>query len=433
MNVGSGMERRARHRPRERRAGPYWARVAGWVFGLFLLFSFSAGFGLLTFLGGLRGEGAVQGEDLVADPGPEDRVNVLVLGVDSVDGVERSDTLMVFSLDPLTHEIAVLSIPRDTLVEIPGRPGREKITHAHAYGGPLKSLLTVSDFLGVPIHYYVKVDFQGFVSLVDTLGGVTVDVEKPMRYSDPTQDLYIDFSPGRQRLTGRKALEFVRYRQDGDLNRIRRQQELLQSAADEAFRLGTILKLPKMIGELARYVDTNMAPQEMLHLAQLAAAGRSEIAVGTVPVRPAWTTSRKGGDVYVGEEADPEGKADAVDRLLKGIDRTANARVTVGVIDATGRPEAADQVVRLLTRQGYRVTGVEEDPGAGAGQTAVLYDGGEDKHLLAQVLARGLADALGPVAVYRPAPWKELFRRAKGEAAQGVDLWLTVGRGRSAG
>lgn len=427
MNVGSTRVGVPSRPGRQRR--PYWVRVAGWAFALFLVFSFSAGLGLFAFLNGLRGEGTVQGAGLVAEPGPGERVNVLVLGVDSVDGVERSDTIMVFSLDPLTREIALLSIPRDTLVEIPGRPGREKITHAHAYGGPLKSLLTVSAFLGEPIHYYVKVDFKGFASLVDILGGVTVDVEKPMRYHDPTQDLHIDFAPGRQRLQGQKALEFVRYRSDGDLNRIRRQQAFLQAAADEAFRAGTILKLPKMLGELARYVETNMTPQEMLSLAQqVAAADRSEIVMGTVPVRAAWTTGVRGGEVYLGEEADPQGKADRVERLLKGVDRAANARVKVSVVDASGEAGGGDRLSRLLRGLGYAVVSVSERPAGGAGETAVIYNGGEDGHLLAQVLARSLADSLGPVAVYRPAPWKVLFGAGKGAAPEGADLTLTVGR-----
>lgn len=427
MNVGWTKEGVPSRPGRQRR--PYWVRVAGWAFALFLIFSFSAGLGLFAFLNGLRGQGTVQGAGLVAEPGPGERVNVLVLGVDSVDGIERSDTLMVFSLDPLTREIALLSVPRDTLVEIPGRPGREKITHAHAYGGPLKSLLTVSAFLGEPIHYYVKVDFKGFASLVDLLGGVTVDVEKPMRYHDPTQDLHIDFAPGRQRLMGQKALEYVRYRSDGDLNRIRRQQAFLQAAADEAFQAGTILKLPRMLGELSRYVETNMTPQEMLSLAQqVAAADRSEIVMGTVPVHAAWTTGARGGEIYLGEEADPRGKADLVGRLLKGVDRTANARVKVSIVNAAADAGAGERVGRLLGALGYAVVGVSESPAGAAAGTAVVYNGGEDRHLLAQVLARSLADALGPVSVYRPAPWRTLFGGGRDAVPEGADLTLIVGR-----
>lgn len=425
MNVGRAGEVLP---PRPGRRRSYWVRVAGWAFALFLVFSFSAGLGLFTFLNGLRGPGTVQGAGLVAEPGPGQRVNVLVLGVDSVDGIERSDTVMVFSLDPLTHEIALLSIPRDTLVEIPGRPGREKITHAHAYGGPLKSLLTVSAFLEEPIHYYVKVDFRGFASLVDLLGGVTVDVEKPMHYHDPTQDLRIDFEPGRQRLEGRKALEFVRYRSDGDLNRIRRQQAFLQAAADQAFRAGTILKLPQMLGELSRYVETNMTPQEMLSLAQwVAAADRSEIVMGTVPVRAAWTTGARGGEIYLGEEADPQGKAERVERLLKGVDRAANAGVRVSIVDAAGAG-AGERAGRLLGALGYAVVSVREGSADATGGAAVVYNGGADGYRLAQVLARSLSDTLGPVAVYRPGRLRALLGGGRESVPEGADLTLIVGR-----
>lgn len=390
---------RRRHYPAVRR-GNRLARLVAWVVGLVLLFSIGAGAGLFAFLGGLNDRGAVRGFPLTAEPKPGERVNVLVLGLDQ-DGseVHRSDTLMVVSLDPLSHEVGVLSVPRDTLVDIPGGPRRDKITHAHAYGGPMKSLVVASDFLGVPIHYYVRVDFQGFKSLVDLFGGVTVDVEKPMRYTDPAQDLRIDLAPGRQRLNGDKALQFVRYRNDSDLERIRRQQEFIRALADEAFRVGTVAKLPRIAGELTRYIDTNMSPQDILQMAQMAAAvDRERILTGTVPTSAVWTTRNE----YRGEEADRQATAELADRLLQGIDRQANGQVRVRVVHGPASPGMAGRVAAVLHEQGYQVMEATEDVERDYQGTSVIYEGGPDAHLKAQVIARALSGSLDPVRVLRP-------------------------------
>lgn len=406
---------------------PRLARLLAWVVGLALLFSVGVGAGLLAFLGGLGDRGAARGFPFAAEPKPGERINVLVLGLDDDrTAVHRSDTMMVVSLDPLTHEVGLLSIPRDTLVDIPGGPRRDRITHAHAYGGPLKSLVTASELLGVPIHYYVRVNFAGFKAIVDLLGGVTVDVEKPMRYSDPTQDLHIDLKPGRQRLDGDKALQFVRYRNDSDLDRIRRQQAFLRALADEAFRIGVIPRLPRLAGEIAQHVETNMSPQEILQFARLATAvERDRIRMGTVPTRAVWSAQNE----YRGEEADRAGLAELVARLLKGIDREANSRVRVRVARGSASPEQAWRVAAYLREQGYQVVEVAGDPERGAEGTAVIYEGGEDAHLQAQLLARTLAEEFHPVEVLRPAPLLGLLgARASGPGQGGeADLLVVAG------
>lgn len=413
-----------RRRPARRR--PCLAKAFAWVAGLILLFGLGVGVGLFVFLNGLGGKAAA-GFPLAAAPRPGERVNILVLGLDQ-DGtkIHRSDTMMVVSLDPLRHEMGVLSIPRDTLVDIPGGPRHDKITHAHAYGGPMKSLVVASDFLGVPIHYYVRVNFQGFRSLVDLLGGVTVDVEKPMHYVDPTQDLYINLSPGRQHLDGEKALEFVRYRNDSDLNRIRRQQEFLRAVADEAFRVGTITKLPRMAGELTRYIDTNMSPQEILRMAQIASAvERGRIVMDTVPTKAVWTARNE----YRGEEADRQATGELADRLLKGIDRQANSRVRVRVVSGGGSPGAAERLVLALREQGYQVIDATENPGQRYQGAAVVYEGGDDALLQAQLLARTLAGSFDPVKVMRPAPLRGLLGSRLGHpgSLDGADLLVIAG------
>ena len=124
----------------------------------------------------------------------------------------------------------MLSIPRDSRVKIDGH-GWDKINHAYAYGGSKLSKSVVEKLLGIPIEYTVVMNFQGFVRMIDALGGVTIDVEKRMYYSDPYDDdrgLYIDLHPGVQKLNGKAAIEYVRYRdEEGDIGRVARQQKFL--------------------------------------------------------------------------------------------------------------------------------------------------------------------------------------------------------------
>ena len=164
------------------------------------------------------------------------KLHVLIIGEDdglvapgkSVTG--RSDTLMVASYDPKSGDVSLLSIPRDTLVEIPGRVNQDKINHAFVFGGVDLTLRTVSKFLNMPLRYYVHVQTDGFRRIVDALGGVTIDVEKNMRYKDEAGDLYINLKQGEQVLTGKQAEGYVRYRLDSDIKRTERQQKFIAAA-----------------------------------------------------------------------------------------------------------------------------------------------------------------------------------------------------------
>ena len=127
----------------------------------------------------------------------------------------RTDTIMLVGFNPRTGDAGVLSIPRDTRVEIPGRPGFHRINVAYALGGPRLLMRTVEELLGVDVHHYVTINFSGFERFIDALGGVEVEIQRPMRYDDFAQGLHIDLPAGRQVLNGRQALHYVRYRADG--------------------------------------------------------------------------------------------------------------------------------------------------------------------------------------------------------------------------
>ena len=223
----------------------------------------------------------------------KNRINVLVLGVDErADDVGRSDTSFVVTLDTEAKKITVLSVPRDSRVKIAGH-GWDKINHAFAFGGLSLSKSTVENLLGVPIDYTVTVDFKGFIRMIDALGGITIDVEKRMRYSDPYDDdggLVIDLHPGVQKLSGKEAIKYVRYRdEEGDIGRVARQQKFLKAVLKELASPQTVVRLPELAKEFAAAVKTDMPLSKMLKLLPMVQeAASSGLATATVPGTPLW-------------------------------------------------------------------------------------------------------------------------------------------------
>lgn len=210
---------------------------------------------------------------------------ILLIGVDQrANEPSRADTIMVAFIDDKDSRISVLSIPRDTYVAIPGRTNKEKIGHAHAYGGPSLLAETVEEFLDIDVTRYVEVNFQGFASVIDTLGGVEIEVEKRMEYALEGIDLY----PGLQRLDGNKALQYVRYRHDGDdTTRIKRQQKFLTALADQALSISTVWKLPELIKAVQAQVRTDLSIKESLALAKVFKdAGAAKVETATLPGSP---------------------------------------------------------------------------------------------------------------------------------------------------
>ncbi|MBW4495748.1 MAG: LCP family protein [Oscillatoria princeps RMCB-10] len=202
-------------------------------------------------------------------------VNVLVMGIDRVLTAREhspeiftgnSDTMLLLRLNAGENTVNMLSIPRDTRVEIPGA-GTGKINSANVKGGPALAARTVSATLsGVPIDRYVRVSTGAFRELVDLLGGVEVFVPKPMHYVDETQKLEIDLAEGWQTLNGDRAEQFARFRdsKNGDIGRVQRQQALLKALRNRLTSPGVLPRLPEIIRVMQKYVDTNLSLEEML-------------------------------------------------------------------------------------------------------------------------------------------------------------------------
>jgi LCP family protein required for cell wall assembly len=198
------------------------------------------------------------------------RINMLIVGCDEIENQGRADTIVLLSISPKTKNVLILSIPRDTRVEIPGR-GMNKINHAYAFGGKELISKTVSSFLDIPINFYVIVDFIKFVNIIDELGGVEINIEKEMHYIDKAGGLNINLYPGMQILDGEKALQYIRFRHDnlGDLGRIKRQQKLVEALINKMMNLDSVKKIPQILEGLKTYLETDIKLQDAVALANL--------------------------------------------------------------------------------------------------------------------------------------------------------------------
>lgn len=212
------------------------------------------------------------------------RVNILLLGIGGPghDGPNLSDTIMVMSIDPRTKDVAMLSIPRDLYVKIPGY-GTGKINHANSSGGPATARQVVSTVTGVPIHYYLQIDFAGFKKAVDAVNGIDINVPKALRdplypcdSTGPNKYKYcpINFKVGLQHMNGKQALEYARSRETtSDFDRAARQQLVIVALRQKALDLSTLtnpIKLGALIDTLGDHVKTDMQLADMKKLALIA-------------------------------------------------------------------------------------------------------------------------------------------------------------------
>lgn len=189
-------------------------------------------------------------------------INVLFMGIDDA----RSDFMVVARYNKEDDKIAMMSIPRDTRVEI-ANYGYDKINSAVARkeGIPL-AMDTVSKLLDIPVHYYVELSFKGMEKIINKIGGVEIYVPQNMFYSDPTQNLLIDIKKGQQVLNGKNSVDFVRYRSgyaDADLGRIKAQQDFIREFAKKMTSPMIIPKSFSILQDMSNYVKTNMEEKEI--------------------------------------------------------------------------------------------------------------------------------------------------------------------------
>jgi LCP family protein required for cell wall assembly len=209
------------------------------------------------------------------------RVNILLLGSDTrgTDEVARSDTMILVTVNPETKQVSMLSIPRDLLVSIPNY-GQDKINAAYAYGSQTEytgaglAVATVEYNFGVTIDYFAEVDTFGMASIIDTLGGVTLDVDAPIKDDEypgsGNNYMRVLFHTGLQHMNGTQAVEFARTRHDdNDFARGNRQQQLLRALQEQGVDLNLLSKARELLTELGNTFRTDLSPTQVLALAKL--------------------------------------------------------------------------------------------------------------------------------------------------------------------
>ncbi|WP_339213247.1 LCP family protein [Ornithinibacillus sp. FSL M8-0202] len=217
--------------------------------------------------------------DVVVDPNV-DNVSILIIGVDESDhraneGNSRSDALILATLNKKDKSVKLLSIPRDSYVYIPEVGYEDKIAHAHAFGGVEASIETVENLLEIPVDYYVKVNFHAFVEVIDAIGGITVEVPYEFWESNSEDKKNsIHLLPGEQVLDGEEALALARTRKlDNDIERGKRQMEIIKAVVKESMSASSILKLGDVIDAVGSNMTTNMTFDEMTSLVSYALNG----------------------------------------------------------------------------------------------------------------------------------------------------------------
>jgi polyisoprenyl-teichoic acid--peptidoglycan teichoic acid transferase len=197
-----------------------------------------------------------------------------------------SDTMLVLRFDPGDKKLSIMSVPRDTRVEVGGH-GMMKINAANDIGGPALAAKATSQLLGgVGIDRYVTLNAQGVRELVDALGGVNVYIPKDMKYQDDSQHLYINLKAGKQHLNGNQAMNLLRYRHDknGDIGRIQRQQMVMRALMEQSLNPATVARMPKILNVIQSYVDTNLSVEELVALVGFGAkVNRANVQMLMVP------------------------------------------------------------------------------------------------------------------------------------------------------
>ena len=337
-------------------------------------------------------------------------VNILVMGIDRVNDAPkgsaavfagRSDTMLLIRLDPTDNSVRMLSIPRDTQVDIPGI-GIAKINDANVEGGPALAARVASRTLNdVPIDRYVRITTEAFRELVDLVGGVEVFVPYPMQYVDVTQNLKIDLEPGWQTLNGDQSEQFARFRKDqnGDIGRVQRQQALLKSLRQRLVNPTVLPRLPDIIRVMQRYVDTNLSLEEMLAIVGFGLKlEQDDFKMVLLPGRFSapneyigsyWIMDSTGRDRVMREYFQQTQGWSALDASR------SPASLRIAVQNATDNPELSRRVAQVLAEKGFRNIYFVQDWPDKLRQTQIIVQQGdlEAANTLKKALRLGKVEA----------------------------------------
>ncbi|SDO06158.1 LCP family protein [Alkalicoccus daliensis] len=211
--------------------------------------------------------------DMEVNMDNEDPVSFLLLGVDAEESTSgRTDTMMVVTVNPNDESMRMVSLPRDTRMEIVGKGIMDKVNHAYAFGGADMAMDSVENYFDIPIDYFVTVNMSGFKDMVDALGGVTVDNNFEFNQSGYT------FNEGQVELDGDQALAFSRMRKEdsrGDLGRNDRQRQVVNAMISEGAQFSSITRVQDILGAVGSNVVTNMNFDNITDLMQNYSSARN--------------------------------------------------------------------------------------------------------------------------------------------------------------
>lgn len=343
-------------------------------------------------------------------------VNILILGIDGAPEAVtnspkifngRSDTILLFHLDPRDKSISLLSVPRDTKVEVPGI-SFSKISEANARGGAALATRLVSSMLNnTRIERYVRVSSNAFRELVDLVGGVEVFVPRAMSYTDSAQKLKINLAKGWQTLNGEQAEQFARFRNDGlgDIGRIQRQQSLIQAIRDRLASPSVLVRLPQIVRLMQKYVDTNLNYEEILTLANFGLQlerdnfklvmlpGRSSSEKGDL--RSYWIVDAIGRDRIMAQYLNQSVPDFEQGRIRNPSDSLLPKNLKISVQNASSKPTSAKNVAEFLTKKGFFNVSLVQDAPQKQRQSQIIVQQGdlEAANLLQKELGGGKLEA----------------------------------------
>ncbi len=374
------------------------------------------------------------------------RTNILLLGIDqrpNERGYYRTDTMIVLTIDPSSGDVGMLSLPRDLWVDIPGSgPGRINTAHVigdlekRPGGGPGLAMQTVSDLLGQPIHYYARINFEGFRKLITEIGCVDIDV--PYDINDPLfpNDSY-GYDPffikaGHYCMDADTALKYARTRHaDSDFGRMERQQQVMLAIKNKVMNAGMlpqlIARMPAILSALSDSFQTDMPVSQQIAMANVARKLNMQnvhrlvfdrtMAVGTVTPSGAQVLMPQMAIIRPAVEAffnPPPVEATATPAPLDPVrEQLASEQARIAVLNGTSDSDMGRQVAEWLAGKGFTVTGYANADRSDYGQTQLIDYGGAKPFTFRQLVEQfAIAD--------------ENIRRGAG-AQPDIDLQLVVG------
>ena len=292
------------------------------------------------------------------------RINILLLGIDHrpdepIEG-SRSDTIMVVSIDPPSKSVVMISVPRDLYVTIPGFY-QQRINVAHAVGGPALVAQTIQANFGIKIDNFARVDFSGFEQVVNAVGGVTIDVERPVKDDEyPTEDygtMRLFIPPGPILMDGRTALMYARSRHsESDFGRSKRQQRVLIALRERAMQMNIVSKVPTLLGIAQKAIATDLNAGEMVSLGRLGLEIERD-RIRTLVVDENYADPILGPN---GENFLQPRRQDIQRAILRAFSEATGQTARVEVLNGSDRVGIARQIADQLARAGYEVTRVDD-------------------------------------------------------------------------